>query len=157
MLGTITKLFTGISQDDSAASRTNSYPLAFEFIARTPVFGRGFQTFLPSYRILDNQYLGLLIETGFVGVAALLGFFLTVILVAFMARRRFPDVRSRSCAAALGASVAAPAACLAFVDGFAFPMMAGLTFLCAALVGAVHAQSLRADTPSRPAQIPTKG
>lgn len=141
MLGTITKLFTGISNDDSALSRTNSYPLAWEFISRAPVFGRGFQTFLPSYRILDNQYLGLLIETGFVGVALLVGCFLAVITTAFVARRRFTDPRSRSACAALGAAVAAPSACLAFVDGFSFPMMSGLTFLCIGLVGAAYANS----------------
>lgn len=156
MLGTITKLFTGISGDDSALSRTNSYPLAFEFIERAPVFGRGFQTFLPSYRILDNQYLGLLIEVGFAGVAALLGVFVTAILTAFVARRRFTDARSRSAAAALAAAVAAPTACLAFVDGFAFPMMAGLTFLSAGLIGTVHALSRRATYPQQPAQTPSK-
>lgn len=142
LLGTITKLFTGISNDDSALSRTNSYPLAWEFISRSPAFGRGFQTFLPSYRILDNQYLGLLIDTGFVGVLALLGLFLTAIATAFVARRRFTDVRSRSAAAALAASVAAPAACLAFVDGFSFPLMAGLTFFSCGLIGTVYAHSV---------------
>jgi O-antigen ligase len=142
MLGTITKLFTGISNDSSALSRTNSYPLAWEFISRSPAFGRGFQTFLPSYRILDNQYLGLLIETGFVGVLALLGLFVTAIATAFVARSRFTDVRSRSAAAALAASVAAPAACLAFVDGFSFPLMAGLTFLSCGLIGTVYAHPL---------------
>jgi O-antigen ligase len=142
MLGTITKLFTGISNDASALSRTDSYSTAWEFISRSPAFGRGFQTFLPSYRILDNQYLGLLIETGFVGVLALLGLFLTAIATAFVARSRFTDVRSRSAAAALAASVAAPATCLAFVDGFSFPLMAGLTFLSCGLIGTVYAHSV---------------
>ena len=49
-----------------------SYAIAGEFIGRAPIFGRGFSTFLPSYRILDNQYLGLLIETGIVGLVAFL-------------------------------------------------------------------------------------
>ncbi len=148
MLGTITKLFTGISSDDSALSRTNSYPLAWEFISRSPAFGRGFQTFLPSYRILDNQYLGLLIEIGFVGVIALLGVFVTAFVTAFVARSRFTDARSRSAAAALAASVAAPAACLAFVDGFSFPLMAGLTFFSCGLIGTVYAHSITARSRS---------
>ncbi len=64
LLGTLVGLFTGIGSDDSAASRTNSYDLAGSFISRAPALGRGFSTFLTQYRILDNQYLGLLIETG---------------------------------------------------------------------------------------------
>lgn len=141
MLGTITKLFTGISNDDSALSRTDSYPLAFDFISRSPLVGRGFQTFLPRYRILDNQYLGLLIEIGVLGVAALLGVWLTAMVAGLAARHRFTDERSRSCAASLVAGVGAPMACLAFVDGFSFPMMSGLAFLCVGLAGAVFTLS----------------
>ncbi|HST64960.1 MAG TPA: O-antigen ligase family protein [Mycobacteriales bacterium] len=55
MLGTLFGLFSGIGSDSSAQSRTGSYALAATFIERAPVFGRGFQTFLPEYRILDNQ------------------------------------------------------------------------------------------------------
>lgn len=138
MLGTITKLFTGISGDDSAQSRTDSYPLAFEFIGRSPIIGRGFQTFLPSYRILDNQYLGLLIEVGVVGVLAVLGLFVTAVVTALRARRRLSDPAARSACVSLAAAVAAPATCLAFVDGFSFPQMSGLTFLSVGLIGAVH-------------------
>ena len=41
MLGTLTRLFTGISDDGSALSRTDSYSLAWDFISRAPVFGEG--------------------------------------------------------------------------------------------------------------------
>ena len=76
------KLFTGISQDDSARSRTDSYALAFDFIQQRPFFGRGFSTFLPTYRIIDNQYLGLLIETGVVGLLAFISLLVTALVVA---------------------------------------------------------------------------
>lgn len=144
MLGTITKLFTGISNDDSALSRTDSYPLAFQFVERSPLIGRGFQTFLPKYRILDNQYLMLLIEVGVLGLVALLAVWLAAIIAAIAARQRFTDERSRSCAAALMAGVGAPMACLAFVDGFSFPMMSGLAFLAVGLAGAVYSLSREA-------------
>ena len=84
------RLFTGISQDDSALSRTDSYDLAAQFIERSPVFGRGLSTFLPSYRILDNQYLGLLIETGVVGTAAFLALLTTALVVAYRMSVRLP-------------------------------------------------------------------
>ena len=64
VLGTITNLFTGISNDSSVASRTGSYEVAGAFIERSPWLGRGFGTFLPKYWILDNGYLGLLDRGG---------------------------------------------------------------------------------------------
>ena len=64
VLGTLQGLFVNIGTDTSAASRTDSYGLAWDFIERYPVTGRGYGTFLPSYRILDNQYLLSTIEIG---------------------------------------------------------------------------------------------
>jgi O-antigen ligase len=138
MIGTLSKLFTRAGHDESALSRTDSYPLAWEFIQRSPVVGRGFQTFLPSYRILDNQYLGLIIDCGFLGLVTLLGFFACAFLVAFGARRRFTDPAARSACASLAASLAAGGVCLAFVDGFSFPLMGGLIFLVGGLIGTAH-------------------
>jgi O-antigen ligase len=139
MLGTIANLFTRISRDDSALSRTDSYPLAFEFIARSPVIGRGFQTFLPEYRILDNQYLGLLVDTGLLGTLSLLVFFGTAVVVALRSRRHYRAAVTRSSCATLAASVAAGGSCAAFVDALSFPLMAGVVMLCAGLVGTVYA------------------
>src|SRR2546430_13733022 len=64
-------LFTGISRDDSALSRTDSYAVAGAFISRAPLLGRGPATWLPPYRILDNQFLGSLIEIGVGGTTCL--------------------------------------------------------------------------------------
>ena len=138
MVGTLSKLFTRAANDESALSRTDSYPLAWEFIQRSPIVGRGFQTFLPSYRILDNQYLGLIIDCGFLGLVTMLGFVVCAFLVAVTARRRYQDPTARSACAALAASVAAGAVCLAFVDGFSFPLMSGLIFLVGGLTGTVY-------------------
>ena len=41
MLGSVVKLFTGIGDDRSALSRTDSYPLAWEFIGRAPMSAAG--------------------------------------------------------------------------------------------------------------------
>jgi O-antigen ligase len=129
MVSTILSLFTGIENDSSAQSRTGSYSLAWEFVERSPVFGRGFSTFLPQYRILDNQYLMSLIDTGFFGLLTLLAFFGSGILVARRARRLSTDPGTRELAQSLAAGIAAGAASYALFDALSFPMQAGLLFL----------------------------
>jgi len=138
LLGTLLRLFTGVSTDDSALSRTNSYELAWQFIQRSPLFGRGVSTFLPKYRILDNQYLGLLIETGLVGLLAFLGLILTGVFVGARLVRSSPDPMVPSLSRSLVASVAAAACAYATFDGFGFPQVAGLTFFCLGCLGALR-------------------
>lgn len=158
MLGTILGLFTGIGNDSSAASRTGSYGIAWEFISRAPVFGRGFSTFLPGYRILDNQYLGTLIELGFVGLAALIAVFISGIVTARLVRRRSDDPSTRQLSQALTASIAAGAASFALFDAFSFPMIPGLMFLLLGTVGALRRVELLRETEAalrlRPAVRP---
>jgi O-antigen ligase len=135
MAGTLIGLFTGVSTDSSALSRTDSYALAWDFISRAPIFGRGFLTFLPKYRILDNQYLGLLIDAGVFGLAAFLFLLMAGIVAAQTARRRMTDPRDRDLAQALTASVAVALVSYALFDGFSFPMFAGVTFLMVGCAG----------------------
>ncbi|MET0931816.1 MAG: O-antigen ligase family protein [Aeromicrobium sp.] len=136
MLGSLLGLFTNIGGDSSALSRTGSYPIAFDFIEKSPLFGRGFATFLPSYRILDNQFLGLLIEVGIVGVASVIGLILTAFICVLRARRHLQDELSRQAAQGLAAAVAAGTASFAVFDGLSFPISAGLFFLMVGLTGA---------------------
>ena len=136
LLGTLTGLFTGISGDASAQSRTGSYGIAVQFIERSPVFGRGFSTFLPKYRILDNQYLGLAIEVGLVGMLAVLSLFVVAVVCARRTRTLGSDVRTQQMGQALAAAICAGAVGLAFYDGFGFPMAAGTLFLMIGLAGA---------------------
>lgn len=138
MIGTMVGLFSGIGSDTSAQSRVGSYAIAGQFIERAPVFGRGFATFLPIYHILDNQYLGVLIELGVAGLVSLLALFLTGILVARRIRRRSTDPSTRSLGQALAASLAAGAASFALFDAFSFAMTAGLVFFVLGMIGALH-------------------
>lgn len=138
MLGSLLGLFTSIGGDSSALSRTGSYPIAAEFFEKSPLFGRGFSTFLPNYRILDNQYLGLLIEVGLVGLVSLLALIVTAIVCALRARTPCSDVLSRQLAQGIAGSVAAGAASLALFDGLSFPMSAGLFFFMIGLAGAAY-------------------
>ena len=163
MIGALIGLFTTISDDNSAESRTDSYSLALQFIEQAPVFGRGFFTFLPAYRILDNEYLLFLIEAGIAGLLALLLFFGTAIVVALSTHRRLSDAYARQLAQLLGASVAAGAMGFAFFDAFGFPIVPALTFAVAglistqrrlAIVGALPGRNIEAASPSRAAPLP---
>ncbi|MGO4535824.1 O-antigen ligase family protein [Leifsonia sp. 2MCAF36] len=148
MLGAITKLFTGIGTDTSAASRTDSYALAWTYIERSPVLGRGLLTFLPEYRILDNQYLGLLIEVGIIGTAAFIGLVITGLVVAFTVRKSSADPAVRSIAISLVAFVVAGACGFATFDAFTFPQVSDLLFLALGLIGALSNIQRRSMMPT---------
>ncbi|MDN5795494.1 MAG: O-antigen ligase domain-containing protein [Intrasporangium sp.] len=137
VLTTITDLFTGIEDDPSVASRTGSYDLASEFISRSPILGRGFGTFLPKYWILDNGYLGLLIEGGVLGLGGLLVLIVAALILAHRAARLATNEFEADVARALTAGVAAGAAGLAFFDTFGFPQSAGAYFLLVGMSGAL--------------------
>lgn len=149
VLGTITKLFTGASDDPSIISRTASYDLAMQLFERSPLLGRGFGTFLPKYWILDNGWLGLLIEGGLLGVIGLLILVITAALAARNARQHAGDEFDRQLAQALVASIAAGACGLAFFDTFAFPQTAGCFFLLLGLAGGIR-RLARAESRARP-------
>ena len=138
LLGSVAGLFTGISADGSAQSRTNSYQLVWEYFTRHPFFGRGFSTFLPAHRILDNQYLGMLMDVGLVGLIAFLALILAGIGCAIAARRRSTVPRERELGQALFASISVGAVGFALFDGLSFPMTAGLLFLVIGLAGALN-------------------
>jgi O-antigen ligase len=142
MLGTLVGLFTGIGNDASAESRTDSYSLAFEFIQRSPFVGRGLGTFLPDYRILDNQFLLTTIEMGLIGLLALLGLFVTAMWSAVQVRRRTDDRETSQLAQALLASLSAGAVSFALFDALSFPQVMGLTFVMLGMIA-----SLRRITP----------
>jgi len=137
VIGTLSSMFTNVSNDPSALSRTDSYDLAGQFISQAPVFGRGFGTFLPRYRILDNQYLLLLIDSGVVGVAALIAMFTTAITCVVLVRRRSTDPMVRHMGQAMSASVASAAVSFAPFDAFSFPLFSGVSFLLVGLCGSL--------------------
>lgn len=150
LLGTILGLFSKADEDPSVASRTGSYDIAADFVANSPIVGRGFGTFLPRYWILDNGYLGLLIEGGALGLIG----FLIVLAAGFLAGGR--ALRS-SCpgeplmARAVMASILAGASCLAFFDTFAFPQTSGCVFLVLGIAGAIRRLSIDGGLTPSPA------
>lgn len=148
LLGSIQGLFSNAGEDPSIASRTGSYDIAGAFISSSPWVGKGFGTFLPKYWILDNAYLGTTIESGLLGLLALLVLIGAGFVSARQARKHLqaqedaahdPVVAERvQYAQAVLASVAAGASGLAFFDAFAFPQTAGCFFLLIGIAGAMR-------------------
>ncbi|MFC6934396.1 O-antigen ligase family protein [Actinomadura yumaensis] len=130
LIGTVSKLVLNIGSDSSTTARTDDYTAVARSVHDRPLFGQGFGTYLPRvYRILDNQYLGSLVETGLVGLAALLAVMLGGWFLARGARRASRDPETRHLAQCLAASVAVAAFAYGTFDAFSFPMAANLTFL----------------------------
>ena len=155
LLGAVTSLFTGAAEDPSIASRTGSYDIAAHFISASPILGRGFGTFQPKYWILDNGYLGLLIEGGVLGLSGLIVLIVTSVLAAKRARRTAIDEFDRDIAQAIMASIAAGASGLAFFDTFGFPQSAGCFFLLLGLAGSTRRLVLAESRKSPPHRRPT--
>lgn len=138
LLGTIKALFVNLFNDPSTTGRTEDYGMVGPYIAESPWFGRGFYTFLPDrYFTLDNQYLLSLVDSGLLGLVAVLGLFVVGISLARGARRRSEDFATRDLGQALAASLMATAVTFATFDAFSFPMVTGLTFLLLGCAGAL--------------------
>lgn len=138
MTGSVVGLFTGISDDPGVASRVDSYAIAWDYIQRAPFVGRGPATFLPRYRIFDNQYLLSLVEIGVLGLAALISVVVVAMWCASVARRRTTDHVTREIAGATRAAAGVGAVSLALFDGFSFPMMPAIWFLILGMCGATY-------------------
>lgn len=148
----VRSMFATADEDPSISSRTNSYDLVWQFFTSSPWFGRGPGTFLPKYRILDNNYLGLLVNMGAVGLASFTAILAVTIIVLLRARRNWQNERARDLALSFVAGIAAGGISLAFFDGFAFPMTMGTLFLTIGLAGAL----VRLHREPEPATAPLK-
>jgi hypothetical protein len=138
LINSILGLFTGAGEDPSIASRTDSFALAGSFISEHPWFGRGLGTFLPKYRIFDNQYLGLLVTVGIIGTLLFVALGVVAIAMLVRVRRRAAHDATRDLASALAAALAVGFVCLVMFDAFAFPMTMGTLFLLLGMAGALR-------------------
>jgi O-antigen ligase len=137
-LGTLKSGLLGIANDPSVRGRTEDYAVVGRFISEGPFFGRGFATFLPDrYVLLDNQYIGVVVELGFVGLAVVVALFLSGLTMALVLRGRGTDDGTCDLALSLAASVAAAAAGMATFDALGFASITGLTFLVFGCIGAL--------------------
>jgi O-antigen ligase len=155
LLGTLYGLFADIGNDTSISGRTDDYAVAGIEIAKHPWLGRGLGTYLPNkYGPLDNQYLGTLVQNGFIGLFALIGVFVLGAYAALRARTMTRDPHIRDLGLTLVASLAVLALGAATFDLLAFSMATGLTFLLCGLSGALL-RSVRAEQVAAGIDPPT--
>lgn len=138
VFGVISAMFRNVSTDPSIASRTDSYDLAWSFVGNAPLFGRGLGTFLPKYRIFDNEYLALLVSVGLVGTVAFVAVIVGGVWCGARVYFRASDPATKDLGLTLVASLLAGGVGMATFDGFAFPMTMGTFFLLLGLAGAAH-------------------
>lgn len=137
LLGTIKALFTNLFYDPSTQGRLNDYPVVERFFSERPITGRGFSTFVAErYPVLDNQYLGLVVETGVVGTAAFVGLYVVGIALAVLAKRGGTD-ETRSLGQALAAAGIAVIVVAFTFDLLAFTMATTISFLLLGCSGAL--------------------
>jgi polysaccharide biosynthesis protein PslJ len=137
LITTLANLIINIRSDPSAQSRTKAIAMSWSYISQHPWLGHGFSTFLPqTYFFVDDQYVTSAIETGFIGLLALILLFLAGWAIARSTRRRAADAEGRHLAQCLAASVAAAAISFSDYDAFAFTIASGLTFLVLGCCGA---------------------
>ena len=138
LLGTIRALFLRAGDDPSISARQSDYSYVKEFIVEQPLFGRGFSTFIPTrYDFLDNQFLISLVETGVVGLLALLALIFVGMGVATVARRVSSDPQTRDLAQSLAASLIVVLVSCATFDFLSFPTARLLAFLLVGCSGAL--------------------
>ncbi|HJP79048.1 MAG TPA: O-antigen ligase family protein [Pseudonocardiaceae bacterium] len=134
VVGFFVKLFTQGSGDDSLLHRTLARQAAYALINAHPLLGMGLGSYdTTRYPILDNQYLGLLVELGIVGLAGFLCYLGTAAWAAF-AR----GGTHRELGAALGASIVAYAVINLILDTAGFLQISALAAILVGLTGALH-------------------
>jgi O-antigen ligase len=140
LIGTIKGLFLNMGNDPSYIGRTKDYTAVGELVSQAPWIGHGLGTFDPSvYFILDNQYLGTLIETGFVGLIATIVMF----IVGFFTARSVYRLSKKADIGSYGELGRALAASMLVIitgyvtfDALSFQMVAGMLFLLLGIIGA---------------------
>jgi hypothetical protein len=110
----------------STKDRQSDYGAIKPDVIQHPILGRGYESYdQKKYRILDNQYLTLVIGAGGLGVLTYLGVFATILLLAHRVARDGPR-RLRAPAVASAAAIAALVAGSALLDTLALPQLAYL-------------------------------
>ena len=159
----------------TTTDRTARYDAVQPDVMRHLLLGRGFASYDPhKYRILDNEYLGLLITTGVIGVAAFAAILMAMMSMAHgtirggrwvtdsrrssladARRSSLADARRSSLALAALASVGVVALASALFDVLSFPHVPYLLFFVAGMIVALRerapnaAPGARHDLPRR--------
>ncbi len=151
----ITQLEPGHVNDVlSTTDRTARYDAVRPDLLAYPLLGRGYESYDPhKYRILDNEYLGLLITTGLLGLLAYLGI-LGAMMSAAHRTIRGPDPRRASLALAAFAAVGVIALASGLFDVLSFPHVPYLLFFIGAMIVALREPSPATEPVRSPARRP---
>jgi O-antigen ligase len=147
LIGTLASYFRGAGSDTSISTRTDDYSAVAPFIRNSPWIGRGPGTFLPKFRILDNQWLGSLIEVGIFGVIGLIIYVLTPAFLGRSIRRDGRDPMIRSLGQSFVGLRFVVAFCATTFDFLSFPMAPGVLVVLLGCAGALWA--MRIDDGAR--------
>jgi putative inorganic carbon (HCO3(-)) transporter len=142
-ISSLVTLFLQGSADDSLQHRGFALTFVMNLISHHPWFGMGWGSYDTSrYPVLDDQYLGVLAETGIVG---LLGFllFLGGGVYAALARSSRLDRRAWDIGPALAASITAYAVVNLILDTGGFEQISALAAILVGLAGATYRYHLR--------------
>jgi O-antigen ligase len=122
--------------DPSVTHRTNNYPYVAHLVSQAPLLGAGGDTYLPDVvHILDDQWLDIAIDLGYVGVFAFAVMFIAPLVTVLKARAKSCDPSLRLLCAALAGGFLTAGVCSAFFDSFSFPLFYNVLALELGLAG----------------------
>jgi hypothetical protein len=139
----------GFASANTTQGRTDDYTAIMPDVLSYPALGRGYGTYDPdSFRILDNDYLGLLVEVGVVGVLAYVAMWLIAAGVAYRASRHAPP-ELQPAALAVVAGCVAFGVSTALYDVLSYPHATYLFFLLAGMAAVLRSPAAVAAPAGR--------
>jgi O-antigen ligase len=128
-------MFSEAEGDSSVQARANRWPRVLELVAERPLFGRGYGTYTNSADfLLDNQLQKTAIESGMLGLTALIIFLGSVIAVAYRTKH---SPRFRLAGGAIAAAITGLTVSLYTFDALFYRIFTCVLYVCIGLAGAL--------------------
>jgi hypothetical protein len=142
-----------VSSVATTTDRVARYDAVMPDIMSHLLIGRGYGSYDPhKYRILDNEYLGVVIAVGLLGLVGYLAILLTMMMLAHRTIRG-PDPRRAGLALASLASVGVILVVSALFDVFSFPHVPYLLFFVGGMIVALRNPSPVSPPTPEPARM----
>jgi O-antigen ligase len=142
----------------SSRDRTSDYEAIDPEVLNHPAIGRGWQTYDPArYRVLDNEYLSILVGSGWLGVGAYVLLLIAALAICARAIRtndpaRAPPALAAAATVTMMAVGSATFDTIAFaVVPYTFCLFLGLAAACVPARQTAVSRTARVPAPSRPA------
>ncbi|MEU1879484.1 O-antigen ligase family protein [Streptosporangium sp. NPDC020072] len=148
LINTFYNLFANAGSDDSIQYRTHDYDVAAYELAKHLWLGRGMGTwYAPKHQVFDNQYLLSAVETGLLGIGAVVAMFVCGIYSALRARHLSTDPAVRDLALTLASCLVVPLIGAATFDLMSFATVTGLSFVLIGATGALLRATVSTAVP----------